>query len=721
MSNFSIIKFSNIADKNWVDEQQYISRIPVPKANQVIYQTTDHEPLVFKTGEIYERYKTVIDKYADLIVSNVYDKSKEYGIITYSEDLDTLGGFLGQERLTNVYYSSNITCIDTDAFMICPALQSFNISENITEIKNYAFAQSGLTEITIPNTVNTINMGLFNHCKNLTSCIINANITELPQYLFTECENLQNIIVKTDTITKFGQETFKGCTFKSFTVPLSVTEIGQYCFQDCANLEEIIFSDGVETIQMGAFKNCTSLKRLELPSTLKDLRADFITCTSLEYIKIKSDVINNVNSAPPFNNLKNLSTIVFEEGVTTISSRLCENAIGLKNVSLPSTLRTIESQVFKDCSSLTTLKLPDGLTTINNWAFQNSGIEELIIPESLSTISDNSFQNIDNCKRFIFKNTKVTKVFSSNTLSASKLEYLEFESETTNGALTLLINLKTLLLNVHGEAGTILNGCPSLETLIIGEHTTSIAYGTLSTCSKLERFEIPSTLESINNALDGCGVKSLVIPETCTVQSSFKKCPRLEYLETHMDDFTGSFSGSFGKLKTLILNHDGVVTGLDTHIDDMKNFINIYVPKAHIEDYKETYPTISGYFRTIEIQDYSDILPGTSTETDPNIQSVIAYNNFISGTTKVDTLENTPIEHRLIIATLTKSETLSLEEDLPAGRDLHIIANNDSDEIITISFPEVLGDSAATMDVNPHEIGEITVISDGTNLYLRHF
>lgn len=93
MSNFSIIKFSSLAGKDWVDEQQYISKIPVPNANQIIYQTTDHEPLVFKTNSKYESYKEQIDKYADLIISNVYDKSKEYGIITYSQDLDSIGGF----------------------------------------------------------------------------------------------------------------------------------------------------------------------------------------------------------------------------------------------------------------------------------------------------------------------------------------------------------------------------------------------------------------------------------------------------------------------------------------------------------------------------------------------------------------------------------------------------------------------------------------------------
>lgn len=59
----------------------------------------------------------------------------------------------------------------------------------------------------------------------------------------------------------------------------------------------------------------------------------------------------------------------------------------------------------------------------------------------------------------------------------------------------------------------------------------------------------------------------------------------------------------------------------------------------------------------------------------------------VYGLNTVTTLESTPVTKKLVIANLTESEILSLAADLPAGHELHIIVNNTSDGIITVTLP----------------------------------
>ena len=60
---------------------------------------------------------------------------------------------------------------------------------------------------------------------------------------------------------------------------------------------------------------------------------------------------------------------------------------------------------------------------------------------------------------------------------------------------------------------------------------------------------------------------------------------------------------------------------------------------------------------------------------------------YLVGNNTVTTLESTPVTKKLVVANLTESQILSLASNLPAGHELHIILNNNSDASITVTLP----------------------------------
>lgn len=269
---------------------------------------------------------------------------------------------------------------------------------------------------------------------------------------------------------------------------------------------------------------------------------------------------------------------------------------------------------------------------------------------------------------------------------------------------------------IGGNCTSLINNIkytPKVETIKFNVKMTSVT-NAFTYAPHIEKLDVNNIAE-INNAFASTNIKSLTIPSTTKiVGNAFSSNQSLEFLSTYHDNFAGCFGGSFGNLRTLILYHDGVAEGLDSHTE-IKNFIKIYVPAAHINEYKSVYPKLARNIYTIELGENPEL---GEEEINEAVQSVVEYNTFITGFNTVETLEELPITKRLIIAEIDKSETLSLSEDLQAGRELHIIINNTSEESVNITFPDI---TDANMEIAGNDTGEVTISSTGSKLYVRHY
>ncbi len=68
-------------------------------------------------------------------------------------------------------------------------------------------------------------------------------------------------------LSTFLNTGFSGCPLASIRIPSTVNYIGHHAFIDCSQLTNVKLREGLEGIDCGAFKDCTSL--VSIPSIVK--------------------------------------------------------------------------------------------------------------------------------------------------------------------------------------------------------------------------------------------------------------------------------------------------------------------------------------------------------------------------------------------------------------------------------------------------------------------
>jgi hypothetical protein len=195
---------------------------------------------------------------------------------------------------------------------------------------------------------------------------------------------------------------------------------GAHCATETASFvceEHATIEDGVLVLPTGAYKGCTILQTVTLPTTLEQIGASaFSGCTSLAAVNLKeASSLQSIGShafsktllehvaLPP--SLKTLGAYAFDEVRTLERAELSESSLqvieagtfwgcgSLLGVSLPPTLQKIDTASFYDCSALAELELPAGVHHIGEHAFRGcSSLGELALPAALVFLGFNAFR-----------------------------------------------------------------------------------------------------------------------------------------------------------------------------------------------------------------------------------------------------------------------------------------------------------------------------------------
>ena len=92
------------------------------------------------------------------------------------------------------------------------------------------------------------------------------------------------------------------------------------------------------------------------------------------------------------NQNEKLEKVIIPEGVTRIKG--FARCHGLKNITIPSSVKEIGSNAFKECVELESVVLPEGLSTLGYRAFYNCvKLKSIVIPSSVARIESGVFHN----------------------------------------------------------------------------------------------------------------------------------------------------------------------------------------------------------------------------------------------------------------------------------------------------------------------------------------
>ena len=430
--------------------------------------------------------------------------------------------FYGCTNLSNVTLPAAMKNLGHAMFNGCTSLATITLPTQLEHV-NSAFKNcSALTSLTFPETLTQI--GSLEGCSALTSLEIPANTTFDDLYC-NSCTALKSI-------------TFKG------TVG---TEIPQYAFKNCSSLTAIEVPSTVTTIGEGTFDGCTSLATVTLPTALTAIERYAFAYSGVTAIALDRNVISIGDYA--FYNCTALESFKFSPNITEIKYYTFQGCSKLKDVTLPSGLITLGYSAFKDCTSLTKITIPGDVQSIGSSAFENTGLSEVVLSEGIMSLGSGSFNGCQNLKTVTFPTT-MTTISGFNNTGIQELKFADGAAPETIGDYAFqncdslrTVTLPTTIKNIGAYA---FDDCDSLRSINIPEGVTELKESTFSNCQSLTGITLPSALTSIGEYCFNYNYKlaSIKFPQTLTSlgKRAFYNCTGLTSV-----DFNGAAITEIGE------------------------------------------------------------------------------------------------------------------------------------------------------------------------------
>ena len=121
--------------------------------------------------------------------------------------------------------------------------------------------------------------------QHITHVLIDESVDEIEEEAFDGCENLLTLETH-DGLRRVGKYAFRNCKSLRRINLKSTVEIDERAFYECENLESVEFGDRLETIGVEAFAYCTSLMHLKLPSIITIGQSAFWKCKCITYVEL---------------------------------------------------------------------------------------------------------------------------------------------------------------------------------------------------------------------------------------------------------------------------------------------------------------------------------------------------------------------------------------------------------------------------------------------------
>ena len=220
------------------------------------------------------------------------------------------------------------------------------------------------------------------------------------------------------SVRQIGHRAFaRNTNLKAILLRDHVNVIESDAFSECINLEIVAMSDKVNYIGDSAFANCASLRLINLSNDLDIIKEScFEGCTALKSIELPKHLTIIENAAFAYSGLLNVRIPATVRYIGMFAFEHCDD---LMKVILPEGLKIIDEQSFSACHNLVSITIPNSVTKIKEYAFESSGITEIVLPENLISIRPTAFKNCTDLTRvrsfrdYIFFKKQNSRIFQN--------------------------------------------------------------------------------------------------------------------------------------------------------------------------------------------------------------------------------------------------------------------------------------------------------------------
>ena len=304
--------------------------------------------------------------------------------------------------------------------------------------------------------------------------------------VYATSKSIQNITIPSTidgkNVTEIGKEAFRDCkSLKNIELPDTLETIGDYAFYGCYTLNEIHLPNSVDEIGRWAFSYCKNIQNVTIPYGVSKINwHTFQDCEALSNIEFLGSITKIDISA--FEGCKSLKVISLKN-VNEILPSAFEKCTSLICVENMDKLKYIPSKAFKDCIELKEISIPDGVQWIGEMAFYNSGITEVIIPKDVINVYEEAFKNCKSLTNVTFLQKYGTKIINDSVFEGC--------TALTNISLDGVTEIKN----------TVFKGCSSLISIEIPNTVTQIEKSVLQNCSNLEIVKFGNAVKSIGKSV----------------------------------------------------------------------------------------------------------------------------------------------------------------------------------------------------------------------------
>lgn len=350
------------------------------------------------------------------------------------------------------------------------------VEEGVESIGDYAFVgMSNLKEVTLPGSVESVGDSAFAFCSGLTKVTVSEGTKTIGENAFADCEVLAKVYVPA-SVESIADSAFDGCP---------------YLTVDYAGTQE----------EWDAIYGGTSVKvnpSTQAPVTSGSCGEDVSWSVSGGVLTITGTGAmadyNGTDALSPWRNTGDevITSIVVEEGVTSIGDYAFAGLEGLEEVTLPESLTEVGSNAFMDCEALTTVTFTGDAPAIADDAF--TGVTaDVNYPQTNETWTG-----------------EVRKDYGGD-LTWNTPDVVD-QGTTENGMSWTLDETGELL--IDGNADSIPDnafaGLEGVTTVVLPESVTSIGDGAFAGCTDLEKINLDNVTELGKDCFKGTKARIIV-------------------------------------------------------------------------------------------------------------------------------------------------------------------------------------------------------------------
>lgn len=478
-------------------------------------------------------------------------------------------------KMTSITIPSRVTSIGANAFYNCTELAEIIFETGTGSAQPLSIGDSAFNSCTklkvlnIPARADSLDLGMFTGSKisSITVDPANANYAAIDGVLYDK-EQTQilfypygrtGMYIVPETVTQIGGGVFAGRNnLTEITISSRITNIGTAAFDGCGELVAVYFAENAEqevpatgdgaaepaqpvelVIGMAAFRDCSKLKIIELPTRVRTLNhfvfygTKSLTNKAADGSKFAMPGVTEIKYQVFYNS--GIAMIEFSEGLTKIYTSAFAGS-KLEQAVLPATLRQIDYQAFNNCSELarvefkedlavnnrldftgtwlsvnvstyaesimtpaegvqifascpklSTVILPTRLTNIPAYTFSMSGLTQISIPATVTRIGTNAFGNC-------------TTLDTINFLNDDSL------TDADSNPLTLVLDDMYSSKKIGSSSMGVFYKCTALSNVTLPARLSRIGYYAFNECTALKTITLPSGLKDTMSPTDATKV-----------------------------------------------------------------------------------------------------------------------------------------------------------------------------------------------------------------------